>query len=414
MNEILSLINPWWFGKKFPTGIERPGYIKRLLASSAHKRAVLLTGSRRVGKTTLLYQLIAKLLGQKINPHHILYLLMDHPQLQSMSILDLVKEFRVHFDLKRKTKIYLFLDEVQYSPNWEQEIKALLDVENIKIFLSGSASSQLILKSHYLTGRLEKIEVFPLDFNEFLLFKKVNIEEIEVYRFSHYLDEYLKIGGYPEYALKKDISYFTDLINGILFKDIVDFYRLKNPQALMDLVLLLADRVGHRLTYAKLARVLSLNLETVKEYIFYLKNTFLIDELPRFSPSRAARIYGPKKFYFRDNGILFNLLGKLSFGQAFEQMAFNFLQRKYNIGFYYEKQKEVDFALRINGEIQLWEAKYEVDEKNLEESLLSYLKIAQQLKVKKVVLLTKDFEKKIRKGGLTISCLPLWKLLCNN
>ena len=87
-------------------------------------------------------------------------------------------------------------------------------------------------------------------------------------------------GGYPEYVLLKDPAYFSDLINDVLYKDIIRMYDLKNPDVLKDLLLLLADRTGQQSTFTKLSHVLNVKNDTVKEYIYYLKNTFLVDELP--------------------------------------------------------------------------------------------------------------------------------------
>ncbi len=413
MNEILNLLNPWWFGRSFKTGIDRPKYQKKLIYSLNHKRIILLVGSRRVGKTTLFYQFIAKLLERTL-PQHILYALMDHPQISSYKIYDLVREYRKEFNLDRKTKIYLFLDEIQYIKDWEREIKSLFDSENVKIFLSGSASSHLIVKSSYLTGRMEKIDVYPLDFEEFLSFKKAKISETENYKFEKYADEYLKIGGYPEYVLEEDPAYFSDLVNSILYKDIVNLYQLKNPDLLKDLILLLADRVGHQTTYSKLASILGIKVDTVKEYIFYLKNTFLIDELPRASLSRSARIYGPKKFYLQDNGILFHLLGRLSYGQALEQTIFHFLKNSgKQTGFYYEDQKEIDFLFANKDTVELWETKYKMEEDS-EKKLSVYLKVAKFKQCKKITVITKSKDEKRRLENIEIKFLPLWRLLINN
>src|SRR3989339_1301056 len=113
MNEILCMLNPWWFNRRFNTGIKREVYFNKLVKSLNHRRAVLLTGSRRVGKTTLIFQLIDSLL-KKVNPKKILYALMDHPQLSSFNILKMVEEFRKYHLLARDEKIYLFFDEIQY------------------------------------------------------------------------------------------------------------------------------------------------------------------------------------------------------------------------------------------------------------------------------------------------------------
>lgn len=410
MEEILNLLNPWWFGNTTETGIERPSYLQKLETSLGHKRAVLLVGSRRVGKTTMFHQFIKRLL-KKASPRHVLYALMDHPQLSSRSVLELVHEFRKLYTPDRDAKLYLFLDEIQYVKDWERQVKGLIDTENVKVFLSGSASSELLLKSHYLTGRIEKIEAAPLDFREFLIFRNVTIRETEPYKSEKLFDEYLRLGGYPEYVLRPDPSYFADLVNNILYKDIVSLYQLKNPDLLKDLLLLLADRNGHHTTYSKLASVLALNNDTVKEYVYYLKNTLLVDELPRYSESRSHRIYGPKKFYMTDNGLLFHLLGRLSRSAAFEQTLCQYLKRKAEgVGFYYELQREVDFVTTQGNSRTLWEAKYELP-RGHELDVDRYIAIAKSLGVANINFATKAFTKKFTTDDITVQWTPLWRLL---
>ena len=163
MNEIVHLLNPWWRGETFDVGISRPKYVTPLQNSLSRKKTILLVGSRRVGKTTLLRQTI-KFLLQTVESKHILYLLLDHPQIAQSTILELVTQFRKHFALDRSTKLFLFLDEVQYVKQWEQEVKALSDTENVQIFLSGSASSELLTKKSFLTGRVKTYVIQPLDF----------------------------------------------------------------------------------------------------------------------------------------------------------------------------------------------------------------------------------------------------------
>ena len=225
-----------------------------------------------------------------------------------------------------------------------------------------------------------------------------------------YCEDYLKIGGYPEYVINPDASYFSDLINNILYKDIINFYQLKNPELLRDLLLLLADRIGSQTTYSKLANILSLKVDTVKEYVYYLKNSFLIDELPRFTSSRGNRIYGPKKFYTFDNGMLFHLLGRFSQSAAFEQSLYSFLKKdNQKLGFYYENQKEVDFVIG-NDLNQFIEAKYKI-EKDFDLKLPKYLKILEKQGMKKIVFITKSIEKKQKIQNKVIEFIPLWKLL---
>ena len=260
---------------------------------------------------------------------------------------------------------------------------------------------------------MEKIEVYPLDFREFLTFKKIQVSETENYKYEKYTDDYLKTGGYPEYVLGNNPAYFSDLVNNILYKDIVSIYQLRNPDLLKDLFLLLSDRVGSQTTYSKLASVLSLKNDTVKEYIYYLKNIFLMDELPRFTYSRSHRIYGPKKFYILDNGLLYHLAGKLNYGSAFEQTLFNhFRVTKQQAGFYYSDRQEIDFVVESPKRKEFWEAKYAVNDINSEARKL--IPIALKEKVSKIVYVTKSLSASRRTEGIDIRFIPLWKILLKN
>ena len=211
--------------------------------------------------------------------------------------------------------------------------------------------------------------------------------------------------------LKTDPSYFSDLINNILYKDIVSLYQIRNPDLLKDLLLLVADRVGSQTTYAKLASILTLKNDTVKEYMYYLKNTLLVDELPRYSHSRSHRIYGPKKFYITDNGILFHLLGKLSYSQAFEQTLFrHFRKHTKKVGFYYENKKEVDFVLDTGMGEELIEAKYQL-QKTFDDISDQYIPIAKSFAAKKITFVTHSWEQEKTVDNIKIKIIPLWKIL---
>ncbi len=406
----MNLLNPWWFGKSVKTGISRPEYLAKLTSSLKHDRGVLLVGSRRVGKTTVFYQFIKQLLTT-VASRQIVYALLDHPLLATVSLGQIAAYVRSKFLLDRGVKLYLFFDEVQYVKDWEKQAKALLDTENVKVFFSGSASSNLMLKGAYLTGRIEKIEMWPLDFGEFIEFRKVRVSQTENYKYERLAEDYLAAGGYPEYVLNPGETYFADLINSILYKDIVLAYGLRNPDLLRDLLLLLADRVGHQTTFNKLANILSLKNDTVKEYIYYLKNTFLIEELPRLAATRGKRIYSAKKFYVADNGILFNLTGKLNYGAACEQTVFRHLRQKnVRAGFYFENQREVDFVDTEKRRPILWESKYRLGIE-FEGKLANYISAAKELGAGELRVINKNIETERRVKGLKIKYMPLWKML---
>ena len=414
MKEILFLANPWWENKKFETGILREKYLPVLIKSLNHKRVILITGPRRVGKTTLLKQFVKYLIEQiSINSKNIFYLSLDHPRISKFTILEIVEEYRKIHLLDRNKKIFLIFDEVQYIKNWEQEIKALVDLENVKIFLSGSASTKIFQKIPFLTGRYQKIRINPLDFKEFLQFKNVKISQTEEYKYEKYLEDYLEIGGYPERILNKQENYFSDLVEGIIFKDIVYLHNIKNPDIIRDLLLLLSDRNGHQTSFTKLSKILGVSVDTIKEYINFLKETYILEEIERFSYSRSKKIYSAKKFYLRDVGLLHYLASKFNLGSAAETILYNFLRENFEVNFYYENQQEIDFVFFDKAKQRiLIESKFINKQEEVNDKIFSNIKkIAVELNAKKIFIITKNLEKIERSKNISIKFIPLWKWL---
>src|SRR3989344_2214929 len=200
MDEIFYLFNPWWEGKAFFIGTNREKYLEQIKSNLQAKQALLLVGSRRVGKTTLFYQTMQYLLEKGENPKRLIYLPLDHPSLQGKKILDILEEIRETHGLSRKDKLFLFLDEIQFFQSWEQEAKAITDFENIKLLISGSASTEILAKGTFLTGRTLTIIIKPLDFQEFIAFKSKKPGRTDIALKNNLLQKYLQIRGYPEYV----------------------------------------------------------------------------------------------------------------------------------------------------------------------------------------------------------------------
>lgn len=411
MKEILYLLNPWWSGNWQEKSISREKYTTQIISHFKDRLAGVIVGSRRVGKTTILHQVINKLLKQRVNAVHIIYVLLDHPKFSNFTISQIITEYRRLHDLARDTKIFIFLDEIQHNKTWEQEVKAMIDTEVVKIFVSGSSSTLILQKQTFLTGRYFKLVVEPLSFKEFLEFKKVKISPPEEYRYQKNFKNYLNIGGYPEYALSQNPQYFADLVEAVIFKDIVSLYGVRNPQLVRDLLLLLSDRCGHQTSFTKMGKILSLTTDTVREYVEYLQQTFLLGELRRFASSRNKQVYAAKKFYLNDNGLLFNLTGKLNLGSSSEQVLFNYLRQTYNkIFFYYENQTEVDFVVNTGDGLELIESKYELDQdkQKLADRLLI---VAKSINASKVKIITNDLEERIVVDNISVAYIPFWKFI---
>ncbi|MEI8174158.1 MAG: AAA family ATPase, partial [Deltaproteobacteria bacterium] len=239
MDVIYYTLNPWWEGKKIDTGIDRDIYLNRISTYLHRKQIEVFIGSRRTGKTTLLKQIINTLLRTGITEKDIFYLALDHPVLSSVRISDHVRNMRKRFMHDRDRKLYLFLDEVQESPQWEVELKALYDLEQLKIFCTGSTSSLLTRQDGKLTGRQIVSTVFTLSFREYNQFKGEAPSLSEDYKYEQLAEDYLSIGGYPEQVLNPSQEYMVNLLEDILARDLTRLHSLKKSYILKDLLRLI-------------------------------------------------------------------------------------------------------------------------------------------------------------------------------
>jgi predicted AAA+ superfamily ATPase len=229
-----------------------------------------------MGKTTLLKQFIKRLMQQGTEAKDIFYLALDNPSLSATPLSEHLKNMRKIHLHDRERNLFLFLDEVQESVNWEGELKALYDMESLKIFCSGSTSALIAPERSKLTGRRIVTTLYPLAFSEFLSFHKESPSLSEDYKYESLLEEYLDKGGYPENVLNPSIEYLSNLLEDILSRDLIRIYPIKKAYALKDLLRLIASSVGSRTSFNKLGKVLGLSVDTVKEYVNHLEAAFLV------------------------------------------------------------------------------------------------------------------------------------------
>ncbi len=372
MEEILIQFNPWWEGKFQAESIKRNKYLDLFLNEAQEKQITIITGLRRVGKTTLIKQTIEELLKEKPGKN-ILFISLEHPIFDNHSILEIVEQFRTINGLTRKEKIYLFFDEIQYKNDFERELKILHDHENVKIFISGSNS--LILKDTkaFLTGRNKVFLVEPLDFDEFLLFNNIEIKKSDFHLYKKHFLNYLEFGGMPEYVLTKNKGKITSLVDDIIYKDIVGKHGVKNVNKLRELFLLLCERVGKRMSYNKIANILGIKVDSVINYISYFEEVFLIYQVSRFAKSLNEVIRSPKKIYISDIGIKNVFVGFKDLGALFENLVFLKIKSQ-NPKYYYENSKEVDFIVGKKAIEVKFKEKVEKEEVAFLESLRGFKK----------------------------------------
>jgi len=355
MEDILYRYNPWWEEKSaFESIIDRPGPLARMKKHLNSGHIVFLTGLRRIGKTTLLKLFIKDLiLREQVRPEHILYISLDDYLLSKRSILEIVEEYRKIHKLSIRQKVFLFLDEISYQKDYEIQLKNIYDLGTAKTYASSSSASILKGRKPYLTGRSLTIEVLPLDFQEFLTFKQIKISKADSHLIDRYFEDFLKTGGLPEYVLRGDIEYLKELVDDIIYKDIVAFHNIKNAQLIKDCFLLLMERAGKVGSINKMANILKISPDTAKRYLEMFADTYLIHLVSRCGKSNV-KILAPKKVYAADLGVRTLYTGFRDLGSLFE----NYVYLKFkdlNPCYVYEDGSEIDF---LTSEGTLIEVKY--------------------------------------------------------
>ncbi len=332
--------NPWWEDDFNPDFIERSYYLDLLKKQLRSKNIVFLVGLRRVGKTTAFKMIIKHLLLSTASVN-ILYVTLDSYNLETLSIHDILEEYRKEHRLKRSEKVFLFLDEITYKADFARELKNLYDTENIKIFAAASSSSSLIDKKAFLTGRSRTIEVLPLDYNEYLLFKGITIKKSEQYLHDTYFKDYLKYGGIPEYVLTGDVSCIYSLLDDIIYKDIIAMHGIKDIRLVKNLFLLLMERSGKQVSMNKISRILNVSVDTIRRYFEYFTSSFLIYPVERCGKLNE-RLRSPKKIYAADIGIRNIMTGFRDKGAIFENLVYLKIKNSQPC-YIYKNGAEIDF-----------------------------------------------------------------------
>lgn len=264
------------------------------------RRAVLMMGPRRVGKTVLIHHVIDQLIRDGVPPLRICYLSVDHPLYNDCDLSDLLDRFlEATGTVADGRPIYVFFDEIQYLKNWEVHLKLLVDSHpQIKFVASGSAAAALKLKSTESgAGRFTDFLVPPLTFYEYLLLLDKNatmsqredrwFETEDIAALNQSFVHYLNFGGYPEVifssAIQRDLSRFikSDIIDKVLLRDLPSLYGIHDIQELNSLFTSLAFNTANEVSLEQLSQHSGVAKNTIKRYLEYLEAAFLIKSVHR-------------------------------------------------------------------------------------------------------------------------------------
>jgi len=365
--------NPWWEKKFEEKTYKRKIYLKRIFKNIKQKDIIFLTGLRRIGKTTIIKQTISKLL-ENTKPADICFVSLDSFNFINFNIHEIIEEYRKIHKKSRNDFFYLFLDEITCKKDFSLELKSLYDNENIKIICSSSIATLMYDKKAYLTGRTKTIEIMPLTFLEFLEFKDVKIYKADKSKLKAYFEDYMNLGGIPKYVETEDKEYLKELVNSIIYKDIISQYNISNEKVIKELFVLLCERVGKPISYNKLSNILKVSVNSIKRYISYFEKAYLFYSVDRWSKSFNENITSPKKVYAGDVGVKNIVTGFRDLGAIYENLVF--LKIKNKEPFYYKKEDiELDFKFNKS----LIEAKYDQKLEGKQKKVFDELKIKNKI-----------------------------------
>lgn len=365
---------------------------------------VVLTGMRRVGKTTAL-----QMIFNEIESKNKVFIDIENPIDQRIfeeSDYNNIWHNLQAYGISTKEKSYIFIDEIQALPSIVQSVKYLYDHYNVKFFLTGSSSFYLKnLFSESLAGRKIIFEMYPLDFSEFCVFKgfektffddfsskEQNKSRVFYEKTKKLYEEYIEFGGFPQVVLTDDYNQKTyqlkDIFKSYFETDVKKMADFRQINSFRDMLLLLLSRTGSKLQIAKLASEVGVSRETLYSYLAFLQGTYFIDLVPPYTLSPDREISGAKKIYICDNGFIRHF-GRVSEGSLLENGVYLNL-RKYGKVMYYQRRSgnEIDFVLLDRG-IGL-----EVKTKGTPDDYRKLSLLSNKIGIKNYYVLTKEFNEK--------------------
>lgn len=395
--KVLTTYNPWW-----KTGILNPDWsktyrrfayyeaMKRLLQKDL-RRTVVLTGTRRVGKTTIQYQMIDSLLRQGVPPQKIVFISMDHPMLKLAGFNEILECY--HENIYAGQDCYYFFDEVQYAQDWDKWLKTIYDTQyDTHVVATGSASPAIIKGNQESgAGRWTVIQVPMMSFYEYCelmdldrpdlpfnlkitpLLNYTQLERTKIMmqlsKVQNHFIRYLQVGGFPELALANNDLYAQqimreDVVDKVLKRDIPSLYNIRNTTDLERIFLYLCNVSSEIVSLDAIAKELGgVTRPTVENYIRYLESANLIYQSWPVDMAGKKPLKVRPKIYIADaairNAVLMDdslltdpvEMGKIVETAVYKQVAAFYYQKATSVGYFRggKKDKGIDVVVDYTG-----------------------------------------------------------------
>lgn len=404
--KVLTAFNPWWktgaVNHKMAQPYKRFAFheaMKRLDQTDI-RRTVVLTGTRRVGKTTIQYQMIEALLNRGVSPQKIVFISMDHPMLKLSGVNEVLECY--HENIYAEQDVYYFFDEIQYAQDWDKWLKTIYDMQpDTKVVATGSASPALI-KGNQESGAgrwsvipvptmsfyeycelldLERPEL-PSDFKPTQMLSMTQQERTQIMlqlsKVQNHFTRYLQVGGFPELA-KADNDIMAqqimreDVVDKVLKRDLPSLYKIRNATELERIFLYLCNVSSEIVSIDAIAKELNgVSRPTVENYIQYLESANLIYQSWPVDMAGKQVLKSKPKIYIADaairNAVLMDdslltdpvEMGKIVETAVYKHVAAFYYRKATSVGYFRggKKNKEIDIVVDYNAGNILVEVKY--------------------------------------------------------
>lgn len=394
--------------------IKRDKYLNDLINRMHNGMIKVVTGIRRCGKSYLLFNIFKNyLLEQGVPASHIIMIELDQRKNKKYRDPDVILDY-IESLIEEDGQYYIMLDEVQMLQEFEEVLNSLLHIRNADVYVTGSNSK--FLSKDVITefrGRGDEIHIYPLTFKEFM-----EAYDGDMY---HGWAEYVVYGGLPLTVTMKTeeqkISYLTNLFKETYLRDIIERYHIEKIQELEDLINILASSIGSLTNPPKLEDTFksviqsTISLNTIRQYIEYLEDAFIINKANRYNVKGRKYIGTPLKYYFEDVGLRNARLGfrQVEETHLMENVIYNELRsRGYSVdvgmvekrgvnkdGKEYRSQLEIDFVANLGSKRYYIQSAFSMptEEKRIQEKA-SLVNINDSFKkiivVKDIVNVTRD------------------------
>jgi len=442
--KIIRILGEWNFwDKQLPNITNRPLYTTRFDSLRKDNKPIVVVGMRRVGKTYCLFSEMSQL---KVDNKQILYVNLEDNRFEGYLTSQLLDEIleTYRYYINSDNGIYLFLDEIQNVENWAKWVRTNLDLGKVKkMYITGSSAKLLSGEiATSLGGRYRKLEINPLTFKEYLLFKGVpsivkslgkggqkplsafefnNIVDFDKNRLAYlkYFEAYLGVGGFPE-VLSVDLemsrkqiidSYFDTIV----YKDIVARYNLKDSSKIKLIIKHLLTNDTKKSNVNAIAIATGLSYNTVEEYLSFLKEIYFIYELYEYNYSLKRQYNKDIKYYCSEISFVNNYSFNFSEnkGRLLENVVFNWLLRNKgsdNLYYYNNGTNECDFVvLNKNKPSELIQVTWKLNNDSKEREVEELLSAMDKFNLDSGTIITFDCEDTFKRDGKVVRVVPAWK-----